>query len=205
MAEFKASFTGCISARGLPIMGPVQFCESANVQASRRAFFGASRAGSVHPIRPPWAIAEDDFVEICTRCAACIEACPTGLLVKGGGGFPEADFTPGRAPEGCTFCGKCLESCRDWALLRQPDEAPWALKAVFSEACLAAQKVVCRTCGEACEAGAIRFPPRLGGVSLPQLDAAACTGCGACLADCPTTAIRIRPDSSRSIAQQGAA
>jgi ferredoxin-type protein NapF len=205
MAIGEAAAAPCFLPGWLPIMGPVQLCRPTNVQASRRAFFGIRRAGSVNPIRPPWAISEADFVDVCTRCSACVEVCPTDLLVKGSGGFPEADFTPGRAPDGCTFCGKCLESCRNRALLKQPGQAAWTLKAVFGEDCLAAQSVVCRTCGEVCETGAIRFPPRLGGVSLPQLDADACTGCGVCQADCPTVAIRIRPDFSRSIAQQGAA
>jgi ferredoxin len=42
-----------------------------------------------------------------------------------------------------------------------------------------------------CEARAIAFPPRLGGCSLPQIDPARCTGCGACVAPCPTAAIEI--------------
>lgn len=156
-------------------------------------------------MRPPWALDEAAFLARCTRCAACIEACPTDLLVKGSGGFPEADFTPGRAPAGCTFCGECLSVCRDGALTKIEGQLPWSLQAVFGESCLAARNVVCRTCGEACEMRAISFPPRLGGISLPQLSAAACTGCGACLADCPTQAIRLLADSSRSIATQGAA
>lgn len=175
------------------------------MQASRRAFFAIRRNGGGPAVRPPWALGEAEFLESCTRCAACIDVCPTRLLVKGSGGFPAADFTPGRAPEGCTFCGECLAACRDGALHKVEGQPAWSVQAVFGAACLAAQNVVCRTCGEACEARAISFPPRLGGVSLPQLTAAACTGCGACLADCPTQAIRVLPDSSRSIATQGAA
>ena len=175
------------------------------MQASRRAFFGIRRSGNASPVRPPWALAEAQFLESCTRCTACVDICPTHLLVKGSGGFPEADFTPGRAAEGCTFCGDCLSACRDGALKKIDGQAAWSLLAVFGEACLAAKKVVCRTCGEACDVRAISFPPRLGGVSVPQLNADACTGCGACLADCPTQAISLLPDSSRSIATQGAA
>ena len=175
------------------------------MQASRRAFFAIRRNGHGDPVRPPWALGEAEFLENCTRCAACVDICPTHLLIKGSGGFPEADFTPGRAPEGCTFCGECLSVCRDGALTKIEGQSPWTLLAVFGASCLAARNVVCRTCGEACEMRAISFPPRLGGVSLPQLSADAYTGCGACLADCPTQAIRLLADSSRSIATQGAA
>ena len=176
-----------------------------SVQLSRRAFLGAARIAQGEVIRPPWALPELEFQEVCTRCNACIEVCPTGLLIKGAGTYPEADFTPGRATDGCTFCGDCLTVCKDMALRQIPDQAPWAIRVVFESNCLAEQNVVCRTCGEFCDVGAIRFPPMLGGVAKPHLDESACTGCGACLADCPTRAIRITPSNFPSLALRGAA
>lgn len=170
------------------------------MQLSRRAFLSVRRPPRESALRPPWAMAEPAFLEQCSRCGECIRLCPTGLLVLGSGSYPEADFTPGRAMAGCTFCGECRVACQPQALQQQPDIAPWSLRAVIGISCLAAQSVVCRTCGELCEAGAIRFPPRLGGVALPYVTADVCTGCGACLADCPTHAIRIH-----SIADQGVA
>ena len=169
------------------------------MELARRAFLSAQRPRQEKIFRPPWANA-DRFLEQCTRCDECIRICPTSLLVKGSGGFPEADFTPGQSVEGCNFCGQCVDVCLTHALRKDVDVSPWQQIALIGDACLAKQNVVCRTCGELCDVGAIRFPPRLGGVSLPQLDAASCTGCGACLSDCPTRAIRIH-----SIAQQGAA
>jgi ferredoxin-type protein NapF len=150
--------------------------------------------------RPPWAVAEAHFLECCTRCDECIRICPTGLLFAGGGGYPEADFRPGKVAEGCTFCGECLKVCQPAALHQQTGQAPWTYRASIGQACLARQGVVCRTCGEFCELGAIRFKPQLGGVSLPQLQLEACSGCAACLADCPTQAIYMN-----FFAQQGAA
>lgn len=167
---------------------------------SRRAFLGVVTPSRELPVRPPWALAEAEFLATCQRCSDCIDACPTGLLVRGDGAYPEADFTPGRAPDACTFCGECRQACPTTALSAT---ATWQLKAVFSSDCLAERQVVCRTCGELCEARAIHFPPRLGGVARPQLDASACTGCGACLADCPTRAIRVL--SPNSTAYRGVA
>ncbi|MBL8483559.1 MAG: 4Fe-4S binding protein, partial [Rhodocyclaceae bacterium] len=37
----------------------------------------------------------------------------------------------------------------------------------------------------------IRFRPQRGGIFTPTLDAAACSGCGACYAGCPVAAISL--------------
>lgn len=75
---------------------------------------------------------------------------------------------------------------------RPPPPAPAGpLRAQFGEDCLARQGVVCRTCGDHCDTGAIAFPPRQGGIALPALIAERCTGCGDCAADCPTLAIAL--------------
>ncbi|WJW75363.1 ferredoxin-type protein NapF [Thiohalobacter sp. IOR34] len=138
------------------------------------------------PQRPPWALPEAAFVERCTRCGDCLAACSERLLVSGRGGFPEVDFL--RAE--CNFCRACVEACRTGALQPAQPE-PWALRARIEAHCLVRQGVVCRTCGELCEAQAIRFRPVVGGSALPQIDDASCTGCGACVAPCPTRAIRV--------------
>lgn len=155
---------------------------------SRRRFLRGDFSSDADALRPPWAVPEGEFVHACSRCDACVRACPTAVLGRGSGGYPVVDFTRGE----CTFCGACAEACRDGALLRGPDAPPWSLRAGIGAACLASQRVVCRTCGDMCEAGAIRFRPQAGGVALPQLDVAACSGCGACVAACPTQAISMR-------------
>lgn len=72
-----------------------------------------------------------------------------------------------------------------------PDGEPAPRLAQWGPHCLAAQRVECRLCGDGCDAGAIRFPPRLGGVAQPVIDATRCTGCGDCLHLCPTGALRL--------------
>ncbi len=154
-----------------------------------RAQFLSGDWGARRPtLRPPWALAEDDFVARCTRCDECVWACPTGVLAKGRGGFPLVNFARGE----CTFCGKCVVVCEPRALVRREAEAPWAVAAEIGSACLALKGVVCRSCGDRCEARAIRFRLARRGVSRPVLDADACTGCGACVAVCPARAIAMR-------------
>ena len=71
------------------------------------------------------------------------------------------------------------------------DGAPAPLLARVQASCLAQRGVECRLCGEHCDAGAIRFPPRLGGVAAPVVDDQRCTGCGDCLPVCPSGALRL--------------
>lgn len=143
--------------------------------------------------RPPWAIGEALFIDRCTRCDRCIEACPTRILIRMDGGFPGVNFTRGE----CTFCGDCVRQCEPRALVRSdPGAVPWAMVAEIGADCLAGRGVECRVCGEACPTGAIRFRLQRGGVAHPVLDASGCTGCGACIGPCPTRAITMQSDNT---------
>ena len=157
---------------------------------SRMQFLRGDIAGRATPSRPPWALLETLFTARCTRCGDCLSACPTGILHKGRGGFPQVDFSRGE----CLFCADCTDACTPAALQKLPGRAPWALKASLdTETCIAFQGVECRACADPCEPRAIRMRPRIGGVALPEIELSACTGCGACYAPCPVQALRIQP------------
>lgn len=158
---------------------------------TRRAFLSGRFAAQSAELRPPWAIAPPAFEQTCSRCDACIAACPSRIIVLGEAGFPRIDFRLGTGE--CSFCGECATACQPGALKRQPNAVPWRLKAAIGAACLAFQGVVCRACGDRCNAAAIRFRPRLGGAALPELDTARCTGCGACVGVCPVAAVGVSP------------
>lgn len=159
--------------------------EQIGKEISRTEFLRGSWRGKGAPIRPPWSLDEEHFLEACDGCSACIEICPEHILIRGRGRYPQVDFLRGE----CTFCQRCVEVCKPVALTIEEGQPPWDLKAGVAESCLAIQAVVCRTCGERCDEQAIQFKLTLGGVSRPEVDMLACSGCGACIKPCPVQAI----------------
>jgi ferredoxin-type protein NapF len=154
---------------------------------SRRQFIQGNFKAGTPPQRPPWALTEEAFLDACSRCGDCITACPTHIIVVTRG-YPVVDFSRGE----CTFCGDCANACKDGALRRGENQgAPWSIKAHIAESCLAQQAVECRICGDPCPVSAIRFKPRIGKPPLADVDLNTCTGCGACVAPCPTAAISV--------------
>ncbi|MBM7060693.1 ferredoxin-type protein NapF [Pseudomonas sp. UL073] len=149
---------------------------------ARRAWF--RRLGGAPVVRrPPWTAS--DFTERCTRCNACLDACPEQVLIGGDGGFPQLELSH----SGCSLCGDCASVCE--AGVFDLSRVAFAWHAQIDAHCLALAGIHCRSCEDACAARAIRFQLQLGGPAQPQLDPLACTGCGACLAPCPNQAIRL--------------
>ena len=163
--------------------------------ASRRAFLTGRRDAPAAP-RPPGALPEPAFRRACTRCGDCVAACPEAVLSV------DAEGRPGFEPAlgACTFCGRCAEACPGEALSAAPAPYPWIAEAAAG--CLSLNGVACRACEDRCDARAIRFRPLLGGRAAPLIDAAACTGCGACVAPCPADAIALSPRSPRPVQEE---
>ncbi|WP_417798419.1 ferredoxin-type protein NapF [Terasakiella pusilla] len=162
---------------------------------SRRALlFGKSGPRGLDDIiRPPWAVDAGLFAGKCTGCAACVDACPENILILDVHKKAKVDFSQGE----CTFCTDCVTSCKDGALVMADINRPWSLQVSIEGTCLAMKGVECRICDDQCDPRAIRFRITPGGVSLPQLDQDVCTGCGACVAPCPVSALQIMPEQVR--------
>lgn len=155
----------------------------------RRAFL----KGRFHDeafLRPPGALELAAFVETCTRCGDCAANCPQAIITADDDGFPKVDITA----RGCTFCGACADACAPEAI--QP-ALQWAYRADVSDTCLSVQGITCRTCEDHCDESAIRFRLMAGGRSAPSIDPETCTGCGACVAPCPSDAITVERPASQ--------
>lgn len=149
---------------------------------SRRGFLTGRPAPAFRPLPPGISI---EALAACTGCGDCVTACPRQILLVTDGRVA-VDFSAGE----CTFCDACAQACPEpvFSETRRMQHV-----AAISDACLARRGVTCMSCRDACPEAAIRFQPRAGGPFLPVLDAGLCTGCGACIAPCPTDAIAAHP------------
>lgn len=151
-----------------------------------------------YPIRPPGALSELEFLAACTRCDACIQACPYGALQRLPMNARMAANTPYIHPrlQPCMLCPDfpCIAACEPRALIPiAPSDKPLGRALVRTSTCLTYHHQVCSACYDACP-----IPER-----AIQLDAdfhpsvfAACVGCGACEHDCPTAPSSIQVLSS---------
>ena len=157
-----------------------------NFSPAKRALFRQLTSQAVDFMRPPWAIEEYEFVNACTACNACSEACETSIIKLDKRNQPYIDFTD----DECTFCTKCLQACTSGAL--QKSARPWNASARVVATCFAQNQVHCRSCSDVCEQQAISFALSAHGISPPDIKIDQCTGCGACVSICPNRAIEIR-------------
>lgn len=148
----------------------------------------------------------------CTACGLCVARCPKKVIAPAGFaefgvlGFmlPKMDFARGFCDPDCTRCG---EVCPSGAirLLDVAAKKTWKIgvAAFDRKACLTcAEGLDCGLCERRCPRKAISLKEEMGGkdgkqkVSVPVVDAAACTGCGACEHYCPVGAFRVGPRAS---------
>ncbi len=148
-------------------------------------------------IRPPGAVPEPDFQNLCIRCGQCLKVCPTNglqpcLFEAGAAGL----WTPRLVPRvgGCEKnCNSCGQVCPTGAIRRLPLEeksfARMGTAVVDKSRCIAwEQDRHCLVCDEACPIDAIaavKDPAGIGIALRPKVDDRACIGCGLCESRCP--------------------
>jgi ferredoxin-type protein NapG len=142
--------------------------------------------------RPPGAMAEIGFLAACTRCGACINACPEHALLKVPGDGGLAAGTPYLEPAStpCIACPTmpCAAACPTAAL--SAPEMGWVDYRLGDlelrpEHCLTFRGSSCRICVDACPMGdaALTLDP----AGHPVLRREGCVGCGVCVQVCPTS------------------
>lgn len=162
-------------------------------------------------LRPPGALAEDEFIKNCIKCGLCVEACPydTLNLAKPGDNLPIGTpfFTPRTIP--CYMCSDipCVPVCPSGALSEPSvssyvqshatldiNKARMGLAVIDRESCIATWGIQCDACYRACplmgQAITIEYSKneRTGkhAFLVPIVHADVCTGCGMCEHACVT-------------------
>ncbi len=190
------------------------------MQLSRRQFFtkfGQSMVASVTPgkksasdstsqpakspqpqpttwIRPPGALPEALFLDTCTRCTDCIEACPYDSIRRLGPEFGPDDGTPAIIPteSPCYLCEgmPCIAACQPKALVQLPlSDFNMGLAVLDGPRCYLSQGQPCDYCLTRCPLGSDAIKP--GPDAIPIVDQDGCSGCGVCVYLCPADALTI--------------
>ena len=154
-------------------------------------------------LRPPGAIEEDRFLETCSRCGKCADACPADAIFRLNEAHGEAGGTPVIDADmaACVVCEglQCTQVCQSGALskLTEPSMIRMGVAQVYESLCERTLGGTCTTCVDLCPLGesAIRFNDH----GAPEVLSPGCVGCGVCQLNCPTSpkAITVLPDSQR--------
>lgn len=148
-------------------------------------------------IRPPFARPEIDFLLACTRCEACISACPHGVIFALSASYGlDVAATPALdlANKGCHLCADwpCVSACEPGALrlavLEETAEPEpilpprLAVARIDTGQCLPYKGPECGACEGSCP-----IPGALSWVGCqPRIDESRCVGCGLCRQACIT-------------------
>lgn len=162
-------------------------------------------------LRPPGALAEENFLGACIRCGMCVRDCPYHTLDLAKLETPVATGTPYFTARNipCEMCDDipCVKACPTGALdhsLQDINKAKMGIAVLIDhETCLNFLGLRCDVCYRVCpaidKAITLEMLPntRTGrhALFLPTVHSDACTGCGKCEKSCvlEESAIRILP------------
>jgi len=199
-----------LSRRRLLAAGGVGLAWAAGVkwEGANKPTVSGVRAGSPRLLRPPGALAEEEFLRRCVRCQQCVKACPTnGLqpaLTEAGW---EGLWTPVLAPtlgpcaEACTYCGQvCPTGAIAPFTLAEKQHLFIGTARIDRSRCLAwGEDRECLVCDEVCAYRAIEMREEPGAkAKRPFIIDEICVGCGLCENKCP-----IQPDAAIKVYNMG--
>ena len=185
-----------IDARGSIVMRYPK--STTDIETSQNSSSRTRFRRSIPLHRPPGAVEECTFLKDCTRCDACIDACPHYAIVHAPPRFREAASTPMIDPDHspCYMCEDlpCIDVCEPDVLSRAVPIMMGTAR-ITNQTCLAYHNQSCTVCSEQCPVeGAIEVI-----AGQPRIVEETCTGCGVCRYVCPSpeNAILLMPTFQR--------
>lgn len=174
-----------------------------HLPATRRLLLADDGDNANLPILPPGAGNPAAFAAACTRCYACVDACPAHIIrvpfrkqrALGQLFQPEVEFYEnpdepdwGYCPE---WCNECSHACPAGALtplaFNRKHDLQIGVAEIIKKACLAWDDGEhCTVCQEVCSYQAIELQASDAGVPVPIIHESKCRGCGACYSKCPS-------------------
>jgi ferredoxin-type protein NapG len=138
-------------------------------------------------LRPPGALAEQSFLDTCSRCGECVRVCPAQCIkldpsASAGRGAPYivADEMP------CVVCDglQCMYHCPTGALQPIPlGQIRMGTAVWHPDTCVRSRGEACTICVDRCPVGSVAIALVDDRIEVKPLG---CIGCGVCQHDCPT-------------------
>ena len=130
--------------------------------------------------RPPYAVEEGMFMELCQSCETCSSSCPQHVIEM-------VDNRPQLNLDynDCTLCGECQSACKSGALGEIKGKIN--LQPKFFSSCNNKLSGGCEVCADSCPQKAIVIESR----QLPKVNTSLCNGCGLCRSTCFIGAVQM--------------
>jgi ferredoxin len=156
--------------------------------------------GNDLPITPPGSKSLTHFEEHCTACHLCVTHCPQQILKPAGFNYginyvfkPHLVFYENAF---CNYeCTVCSEVCPNGAIRRLTKDEKKVTQVGIAQfrrgRCIViTENTSCGACSEHCPTQAVRMEPYIDNLTLPQVYAELCIGCGGCESICPVEPIK---------------
>ena len=150
-------------------------------------------ADDIPLLRPPGAVPEAQFLDLCEGAGACAEACPADAILL----LPRKENSDLDAPiiqpsiSACVICDdlSCMKACPSGALKLVPKESiRIGIAKIDLDECLAWTNMddTCNYCVEKCPIGEMAIRIESKGESKGPVMGKECVGCGLCEYHCPS-------------------
>lgn len=188
VANSRRSFlaTGVTVAATLPIVPVI----AGKVQKGRKKW---------PPLTPPGSISLERFKDKCTGCHLCVVRCPSQVLRPTGleYGFdymlkPRLAYISSYCNYECTVCADVCPTGAIKPLTKEEKiTTQVGIATFFINRCIVkTEGNDCGACAEHCPTQAVHMVPYEGTLTIPQIEANLCIGCGGCESICPVSPMR---------------